>query len=96
MYSFHNNIGELDVYYERVKESYFNIFSRCGLKEKTYLTLASGGAFTEKYSHEFQTITEAGEDIIYICEQCGLAMNKEIKTENAFNAEQISLIEKIY
>ncbi|HQG09427.1 MAG TPA: His/Gly/Thr/Pro-type tRNA ligase C-terminal domain-containing protein [Candidatus Pacearchaeota archaeon] len=94
MYSFHNNIGELDVYYERVKESYFNIFSRCGLKEKTYLTLASGGAFTEKYSHEFQTITEAGEDIIYICEQCGLAMNKEIKTEKCVQCGADKFIEK--
>jgi prolyl-tRNA synthetase len=44
--------------------------------------LASGGSFS-KYSHEFQTITSAGEDIIYICENCKLAINKEIKQEHS-------------
>jgi len=47
----------------------------------TYRTLASGGSFS-KYSDEFQTITNAGEDIIYICAKCGTAINKEIKSEN--------------
>lgn len=78
LYSFHENEDDLDVYYEKVKQSYFKIYERCGLKEKTYLTLASGGTFSE-YSHEFQTITSAGEDIIYICNKCGAAINKEIK-----------------
>lgn len=81
MYSFHETAADLDNYYEKVKQAYFNVFTRCGLKENTYLATASGGAFTEKYSHEFQTATKSGEDIIYICEQCGAAVNKEIKTD---------------
>ena len=43
----------------------------------TYLTFASGGTFS-KYSHEFQTITPAGEDKIYLCEKCKVAINEEI------------------
>ncbi|MCK4781933.1 prolyl-tRNA synthetase [Candidatus Parcubacteria bacterium] len=82
LYSFHSEQKDLDNYYEKVKNAYFKIFKRCGIGDETYLTLASGGTFS-KYSHEFQTITDAGEDIIYICENCGLAINKEIKQEHS-------------
>lgn len=81
LYSFHTTQEELESYYEKMIETYLRVFERCGLKEKTYLTAASGGAFS-KYSHEFQTISESGEDTIYICQKCGLAINKEIKDEN--------------
>ena len=81
LYSFHSNQKDLDDYYEKVKNAYFKIFKRCGIGTETYLTLASGGTFS-KYSHEFQTITDAGEDIIYICENCKIAINKEIKQEH--------------
>jgi prolyl-tRNA synthetase len=80
LYSFHLDEKDLDEYYEKSKTAYFKIFERAGLKEKTYLTFASGGSFS-KYSHEFQTTTEAGEDTIYICQKCKLAINKEIKSE---------------
>lgn len=80
LYSFHLTEQDLDAYYEKAKQAYFKIFERAGLKEQTHLTFASGGSFS-KYSHEFQTITPAGEDIIYVCSQCGLAVNKEIKDE---------------
>jgi prolyl-tRNA synthetase len=77
LYSFHENKECLDKYYEKVKKTYFKIFQRCGLKKETFLTLASGGAFSP-YSHEFQTVTEFGEDEIYLCLKCRLAVNKEI------------------
>jgi len=80
LYSFHKSQNDLDKYYEKVKKAYFKIFQRVGLKKYTYLTLASGGTFS-KYSHEFQTITQAGEDTIYICKKCKFSINKEIKTE---------------
>jgi prolyl-tRNA synthetase len=82
LYSFHLDEKDLDSYYEKSKQAYLNIFKRCGLGDKTYLTYASGGSFS-KYSHEFQTITPAGEDTIYICQKCKLAINKEIKEETA-------------
>lgn len=80
LYSFHIDEESLDAYYERAKQAYFNIFERFGLKDQTYLTYASGGSFS-KYSHEYQTVTSAGEDIIHICTKCKLAVNKEIKDE---------------
>lgn len=77
LYSFHRDEKDLDNYYEKVKKAYFTIFKRCGLEKQTFLTLASGGAFS-KYSHEFQTITPHGEDEIYLCPNCKIAVNKEI------------------
>lgn len=76
-YSFHTDENDLNDFYEKMKTHYKNIFDECGIGEKTYLTFASGGSFS-KYSHEFQTITDAGEDIIYLCEKCGVAVNQEI------------------
>jgi len=77
LYSFSKNLEEHNEYYERAKQAYFNIFRRVGLGDITYLTLASGGSFS-KYSHEFQTLTEAGEDTIFLHEKSGIAVNKEV------------------
>jgi len=85
LYSFHLTTEDLDEYYEKVKEAYLKIYERCGLKDYTYVTLAGGGAFTKGYSHEFQTITNAGEDIIFICNKCKLALNKEVKQDKCPN-----------
>lgn len=78
LYSFHTTQEDLDEYYERAAKIYINIFKECGIGKITYRTLASGGSFS-KYSDEFQTLTEAGEDMIFICTKCSLAVNKEIK-----------------
>jgi len=77
MYSFHTDEADLDNFYKEMQKVYFKIFERTGILEKTYLTFAGGGAFS-KYSHEFQTITNAGEDDIYVCSDCKIAVNKEI------------------
>jgi len=81
LYSFHASQEDLDKYYNRAKKVYLNIFKECGIGKLTYRTLATGGSFS-KYSDEFQTLTDAGEDIIYICKKCKLAINKEIKSEH--------------
>jgi len=81
LYSFHENQEDLDKYYDKMIKVYFNLFKELGIGKETYLTLASGGTFS-KYSHEFQMLTEAGEDIIYVCNKCKSAINKEIKDEN--------------
>ncbi|MFA7169937.1 MAG: aminoacyl--tRNA ligase-related protein [Candidatus Paceibacterota bacterium] len=77
MYSFHTEENDLDGFYMDVKDAYFKVFERTGLRDKTYFTYASGGDFC-KYSHEFQTLTDAGEDNIHICNKCGIAINEEI------------------
>jgi prolyl-tRNA synthetase len=79
-YSFHADEADMDVFYEKMREHYENVFRRAGIGDATYLTFASGGSFS-KYSHEFQMVTEAGEDIIYLCEHCRVAVNKEIVAE---------------
>ncbi len=79
-YSFHANQEDLDRFYEEVKAAYYRIYERLGVGEITYLTYASGGAFA-KYSHEFQTLAQAGEDHIYICDHCKIAVNREIIEE---------------
>ncbi len=81
LYSFHATEADLDKYYQVAAKAYINIFKECGIGKSTYQTLASGGTFS-KYSDEFQTITDSGEDIIYICKKCETAINKEIKEEN--------------
>ena len=77
LYSFHTSKKDLDKFYDLAKEAYFKVFDRVGIKDKTYLTYASGGDFS-KYSHEFQTLSSAGEDTIYICDKCNIAINQEI------------------
>lgn len=82
LYSFHANQADLDSYYEIAAKAYQKIFKEVGIGKITYRTLASGGSFS-KYSDEFQAVTNAGEDLIYICKHCGIAINKEIKFENS-------------
>lgn len=75
LYSFHSNEKDLDIYYEKVKDSYLKIFN--ALKLKTIITEAAGGTFS-KFSHEFQVPCQNGEDTIFYCEKCGFSRNKEI------------------
>lgn len=76
LYSAHVSEEDLYKYYEEVKKAYLKIFERIGLDVK--VVEASGGIFTEKHTHEFQTIAPAGEDTIYYCDNCDFAYNKEI------------------
>ncbi|MFA6446142.1 MAG: aminoacyl--tRNA ligase-related protein [Candidatus Paceibacterota bacterium] len=80
LYSFSRDQKDHDAFYEKAKIAYMNVFRRVGLGNKTYITFASGGTFS-KYSHEFQTITDAGEDIIYIHEGKKIAVNKEVMND---------------
>ncbi len=80
MYSFHISQEDLDAYYDKSIIAYNNIFKRCGIGDKTYLTYASGGVFS-KYSHEFQAITEHGEDTIYLDTEKNIAINEEVIDE---------------
>lgn len=77
MYSFHATADDLASYYDKVTEAYKRVFDRLGIGEDTYVTFASGGAFT-KFSHEFQTICDAGEDIIYLHREKNIAVNEEV------------------
>ncbi len=76
LYSFHLNQEDLDKYYSAMIEAYKRVYQRCGLTVK--VVEASGGIFTKKFSHEFQVVSDAGEDKILYCDSCDWAQNIEI------------------
>ena len=80
MYSIHASKEDLEAYYQAVIEAYKRCYHRFGLGDDTYVTFASGGAFT-KFSHEFQTLCAAGEDYIYLHRGRDLAINEEVVDE---------------
>ena len=77
LYSFSKDETEHNKFYEEISEAYLRVFERLGLGDLTYKTFASGVSFS-KYSHEFQTISPVGEDIIYISDEKGIAINEEV------------------
>lgn len=97
LYSFHTSEEDLQQYYEQVKRAYMNICTAMGLGEDTKITKASGGDFTSGYSHEFQTLCDAGEDTIYIDTVTGEAWNSEVAPpEGSFTKHQASEIGNIF
>lgn len=80
MYSYASSDEMHQKFYDATIEAYHRVFARAGLGDRTYTTFASGGAFTQ-FSHEFQTISEVGEDTIYVSKDKKLAVNKEVLTD---------------
>ena len=90
MYSYSlTEAGHLD-FYNKATEGYINVFKKIGIGDITYVTSASGGFFTDKFSHEFQTICEAGEDTIYIHKDGKLALNEEVFNEKTLTELNVS------
>ncbi len=77
MYSFHASKEDLENYYQKTIDAYMKVYERLGIGQDTYVTFASGGAFT-KFSHEFQTVCDAGEDVIYLHREKNIAVNEEV------------------
>lgn len=80
MYSYSTSEEAHKEFYDKTTQAYLNCFKNVGLGDETFLTFASGGAFTQ-FSHEFQTLSEAGEDIIYLHRVKKIAINKEVLTD---------------
>ncbi len=80
LYSFTATTEELEDFYEQVGKAYERIWDKFGIGDKTYKTFSSGGAFS-KFSHEYQTVCEAGEDTIYLAKDKFMAVNKEVFTD---------------
>jgi len=96
LYSFNKDEEGLDSFYDKCIEAYKRIFDRVGIGDITYLTYASGEPFTE-FSHEFQTLSEVGEDIIYLDEKKKVAINKEVyndKTIKDADLKKDDLVER--
>ncbi len=79
MYSYNTDEATHKAFYDLAIAAYLRVFARVGLGERTFLTFASGGAFTQ-FSHEFQTLSEVGEDTVYLHRAKKIAINKEVLT----------------
>jgi prolyl-tRNA synthetase len=77
LYSYSKTEEEHKTFYDSVSDAYLRVFNQVGLGDSTFLTFASGGDFTQ-FSHEFQTITPAGEDTIYLHRGKKIAVNQEV------------------
>jgi len=84
MYSASLDQKSHDKFYQATIEAYHRVFERLGIGDDTYLTFASGGAFTE-FSHEFQTVCDAGEDVIYLSRAKKIAVNKEVLNDEVLD-----------
>lgn len=77
LYSFSANSESHDEFYHKVEIAYKRIYDRLGIGDDTYQTFASGGVFA-KYSHEFQTFVEIGEDTVYYNTDKSIVLNEEV------------------
>lgn len=80
LYSFNRTEAELDDFYQKVETAYTKIYDRLGIGHDTFETFASGGIFA-KYSHEFQTLTDVGEDTVWLNQDKSLSFNNEVFTD---------------
>jgi prolyl-tRNA synthetase len=96
LYSFCKTEADQKAFFEKAKDAYIQIFKDLGIGDKTYVTYASGGVFS-KFSIEFQAISDAGEDSIYVDEAKKIAINKEIFTDEIcaeFGIDPKKVVEK--
>lgn len=77
MYSYTADEAAHKAFYDSAIAAYLRVFDRVGLGDRTFLTFASGGAFTE-FSHEFQTLSAVGEDTVYLHRKKKIAINQEV------------------
>ncbi len=81
MYSYTADAEAHKKIYDGAIAAYLRVFEKVGLGDRTFLTFASGGAFTQ-FSHEFQTLSEVGEDTVYLHRGKKIAINKEVLTDD--------------
>src|SRR5437773_11752496 len=86
-YSFDIDAAGLDVSYQKHYDVYSRIFTRCGLK--FVVVEAHSGAMGGSQSHEFMVYTDAGEDFVASCANCGYAANMEKATSRLALVEDL-------
>ena len=93
MYTFSKDEQQHQVLYDQIATAYRRVFERLGISEQTFFTLASGGSFS-KYSHEFQTRCDAGEDLIFAVSEEDVYYNLEIAPSKAPEIDDSNKAEK--
>lgn len=97
MYSLARTQDEHEELYDQAVEAYYRVYERLGLGDLTYRTYADGGIFTDRFSDEFQTLSDIGEDTIYVDEAKKVAINQEIYTDEnlaKLGLDKQALVEK--
>ena len=84
-YTFDKDESGLAISYDKMYEAYKRIFDRVGLDYK--IVTASCGVMGGTLSEEFQAVCDIGEDVLVLCDGCGLATNIEV-CECVDNAEE--------
>ncbi|MDO8536413.1 MAG: proline--tRNA ligase [Candidatus Omnitrophota bacterium] len=75
-YSFDRNIDGLETSYKKMYDAYCRIFERCGLP---FIPVeADPGMMGGNVSHEFMVPSEAGEDVIAVCQKCKYAASVQV------------------
>jgi len=94
-YSFHASDEDAKREYQNMYDTYTRIFNRCGLAFRA--VEADTGAIGGSLSHEFQVLTETGEDALLACDSCSYAANvEEAKARPPAPATPLSVaIEKV-
>jgi prolyl-tRNA synthetase len=75
-YSCHTSFEDLDRYYPRMYQAYFNVFRRTGID--VIAVLADVGMMGGTMAHEFMFLTDIGEDQLVLCDGCGYAANRQV------------------
>lgn len=96
MYSCSLDENQHEAFYQATIQAYHRVYERLSIGGDTYLTFASGGAFTE-FSHEFQTICDTGEDVVYLHRGKKIAINEEVMKDEVLDKLKInkSELEKV-
>ena len=75
-YTFDKDDAGLAVAYDKMFNAYKKIFDRVGLNYK--IVTASCGVMGGTLSEEFQAVCDIGEDVLVLCDECGLSTNIEV------------------
>ena len=86
-YSFHRDSEDLQKYYPYVCRAYERICNACGVP--VVKVLSDVGMMGGNIAHEFTYLTDAGEDTLILCPECGYAANREVAT---FRKERASTV----
>lgn len=84
-YSFHTSQEDLDRYYKIMANAYFRIFQKAGIPDVVSVQ-SDSGMIGGSVSHEYMLLTDAGEDSIVLCDDCGYSANMEAAATTADNS----------
>ena len=96
-YSFHTSQEDLELYYDKMANAYDRVFERAGIPEVISVQ-SDSGMIGGSVSHEYMLLTDAGEDSIVLCEECGFSANMEAADTTADNngASAMGELKKIH